>query len=233
MRFGAAGGLVIAGLGCWVLARTTRSAPSGVAESGVGTVPCVGMVNVDHRAWHLNVAIRGLDWRFEGWPGLDRCMVQADFWEERRMNALSRYRGCLVGLAVGDAVGTTVEFCPPGTFDPVTDMVGGGPFDLDPGEWTDDTSMALCLAESLTTCDGFDARDQMQRYVAGGGKGTCRATGSASTLATRFEQHCSGSSTPTSPMQVRRTPIPRATAASCAWRRCRCSSQQSLGRRWP
>ena len=81
------------------------------------------------------------------------------------MNALSWYRGCLVGLAVGDAVGTTVEFCPPGTFDPVTDMVGGGPFDLDPGEWTDDTSMALCLAESLTTCDGFDARDQMQRYV--------------------------------------------------------------------
>ena len=81
------------------------------------------------------------------------------------MNALSRYRGCLVGLAVGDAVGTTVEFKPPGTFDPVTDMVGGGPFDLVAGEWTDDTSMALCLAESLTTCGEFDARDQMQRYV--------------------------------------------------------------------
>lgn len=81
------------------------------------------------------------------------------------MNALSRYRGCLVGLAVGDAVGTTVEFKPPGTFDPVTDMVGGGPFDLVAGEWTDDTSMALCLAESLTTCGEFDARDRMQRYV--------------------------------------------------------------------
>ena len=81
------------------------------------------------------------------------------------MNAQSRYRGCLVGLAVGDAVGTTVEFERPGTFEPVTDMVGGGPFDLVAGEWTDDTSMALCLAESLTICEGFDARDQMQRYV--------------------------------------------------------------------
>ncbi len=76
-----------------------------------------------------------------------------------------RYQGCLMGLAVGDAVGTTVEFLPPGTFPLVEDMVGGGPFGLDPGEWTDDTSMALCLADSLITCKGFDARDQMDRYV--------------------------------------------------------------------
>ena len=76
-----------------------------------------------------------------------------------------RYQGCLMGLAVGDAVGTTVEFNPPGTFPPVEDMVGGGPFALNPGGWTDDTSMALCLADSLLTCEGFDARDQMDRYV--------------------------------------------------------------------
>ena len=44
-------------------------------------------------------------------------------------------------------------------------MNGGGPFDLEPGEWTDDTSMALCLAESLIECGGFNARDQMERYV--------------------------------------------------------------------
>jgi len=47
----------------------------------------------------------------------------------------------------------------------VTDIVGGGPFRLAPGEWTDDTSMALCLAESLIERDGFDARDQLERYV--------------------------------------------------------------------
>lgn len=79
--------------------------------------------------------------------------------------AQDRYRGCLAGLAVGDAVGTTVEFRRPGTFEPVEDMVGGGPFHLRAGEWTDDTSMALCLADSLVECDGFDARDQMERYL--------------------------------------------------------------------
>jgi ADP-ribosyl-[dinitrogen reductase] hydrolase len=76
-----------------------------------------------------------------------------------------RYLGCLLGLAVGDAVGTTVEFSKPGTFRPVTDMVGGGPFGLEPGEWTDDTSMALCLAESLLERRGFDPVDQLERYV--------------------------------------------------------------------
>ncbi len=75
-----------------------------------------------------------------------------------------RYHGCLLGLAVGDALGTTVEFSPPGTFAPVTDMTGGGPFGLRAGEWTDDTSMALCLGESLLACSGFDANDQMTRY---------------------------------------------------------------------
>ena len=76
-----------------------------------------------------------------------------------------RYRGCLLGLAVGDAVGTTVEFQPRGTFTPLIDMAGMGPFDLKPGEWTDDTSLALCLATSLVESEGFDARDQMDRYI--------------------------------------------------------------------
>ena len=76
-----------------------------------------------------------------------------------------RYLGCLLGLACGDAVGTTVEFKPRGSFEPLTDMVGGGPFRLEPGQWTDDTSMALCLGTSLLVCDGFDPADQMRRYV--------------------------------------------------------------------
>lgn len=76
----------------------------------------------------------------------------------------ARFRGCLLGLAVGDAVGTTLEFCAPGSFTPITDMHGGGPFALRAGQWTDDTSMALCLAHSLLYRQGFDAADQMNRY---------------------------------------------------------------------
>ena len=76
-----------------------------------------------------------------------------------------RFRGCLLGLAAGDALGTTLEFKRPGSFQPTDDMVGGGPFDLEPGQWTDDTSMALCLAVSLIECGGFDPEDQMGRYV--------------------------------------------------------------------
>ena len=84
---------------------------------------------------------------------------------QKNTNQAERFRGALLGLACGDAVGTTVEFSRRGSFAPVTDMVGGGPFNLKPGEWTDDTSMALCLAESLIDSAGFDAIDQMNRYV--------------------------------------------------------------------
>lgn len=77
---------------------------------------------------------------------------------------LSRYRGCLLGLACGDAVGTTLEFLKRGTFEPLTDMVGDGPFRLQLGQWTDDTSMALCLATSLVESNEFDADDQIRRY---------------------------------------------------------------------
>lgn len=93
------------------------------------------------------------------------------------MNRRERYRGCLLGLAVGDALGTTLEFCRPGSFTPITDMVGGGPFHLKPGQWTDDTSMALCLASSLTERGGFDARDQMERYVRWRHEGYWSSTG--------------------------------------------------------
>ena len=76
-----------------------------------------------------------------------------------------RALGCLLGLAVGDAVGSTLEFAERDRHPPVTDMVGGGPFGLRPGEWTDDTSMALCLADSLIACGGLDQRDVMERFV--------------------------------------------------------------------
>src|SRR5215813_4145645 len=87
------------------------------------------------------------------------------------MNQLSsgtsedRACGCLLGLAVGDAIGTTLEFRSRDAYAPLTDMIGGGPFDLAPGEWTDDTSMALCLADSLINYGDLDETDLMQRFV--------------------------------------------------------------------
>src|SRR5215471_1250852 len=76
-----------------------------------------------------------------------------------------RQRGALLGLAVGDALGAAVEFQPPGTFLEVTDFRAGGPHGLEAGEWTDDTSMALALADSIAEV-GWDLNDQAQRYVA-------------------------------------------------------------------
>lgn len=93
------------------------------------------------------------------------------------MDRLERYRGCLLGLAAGDAVGTTVEFRTRGSFEPMTDMVGRGPFALQPGEWTDDTSMALCLATSLVTQKGFDPAHQMELYCQWRDNGYLSSTG--------------------------------------------------------
>ncbi len=87
-----------------------------------------------------------------------------------------RFRGCLLGLATGDALGVTLEFKSPGTFEPINEMLGGGSFNLEPGQWTDDTSMALCLATSLVEC-GFDVRDQMERYVQWYSNGYLSSTG--------------------------------------------------------
>jgi ADP-ribosyl-[dinitrogen reductase] hydrolase len=75
-----------------------------------------------------------------------------------------RRRGTLIGLAVGDALGAAVEFSDPGSFAPVTGYRSGGPHRLKPGEWTDDTSMALALADSIASV-GWDLNDQANRYV--------------------------------------------------------------------
>lgn len=93
------------------------------------------------------------------------------------MEELSRFRGCLLGLAIGDALGTTLEFKPRGTFKKLTDMIGGGPFNLRPGQWTDDTSMALCLATSFVEKKRFDAQDQMERYLRWAREGYLSSTG--------------------------------------------------------
>ena len=73
--------------------------------------------------------------------------------------------GALVGLAMGDAVGTTLEFRPRDSYQPLADMIGGGPFQLNPGQWTDDTAMALALADSLLSMGQIDEADLMRRFV--------------------------------------------------------------------
>jgi ADP-ribosyl-[dinitrogen reductase] hydrolase len=88
-----------------------------------------------------------------------------------------RFLGALIGLAVGDAVAAATQYRRPGSFTPVGDMLGGGPFDLPRGGWSDDTSMALCLADSLLERNGFDARDQMERYRRWQQQGYLSATG--------------------------------------------------------
>jgi ADP-ribosyl-[dinitrogen reductase] hydrolase len=70
-----------------------------------------------------------------------------------------------------------LEFKPPGSFERLTDMIGGGPFNLQPGQWTDDTSMALCLAERLVRTRGFDPKDQMDRYCRWWQEGHLSSTG--------------------------------------------------------
>lgn len=72
--------------------------------------------------------------------------------------------GAMLGLAVGDAVGTTLEFQRRDSYKHLTDMIGGGPFDLKPGQWTDDTAMALALADSLIKDSSLNEADLMSRF---------------------------------------------------------------------
>ena len=145
------------------------------------------------------------------------------------ITTLDRFRGCLLGLAAGDALGPTLEFKPPGTFEPIDDLVGGGPFGLEPGQWTDDTSMALCLATSLVECGRLDPVDQMQRYVRWWREGYLSSTGqcfdigiTTSTALSRFMQHgdpCSGPTDPNSAGNgslMRLAPVPMRYASDAA-----------------
>lgn len=98
-------------------------------------------------------------------------------------DVIDRARGVLLGLAVGDALGTTLEFTPRDRRPHHTEMLGGGPFALAPGDWTDDTAMALALADSLLTArqhagpGGFDPDDLAQRFVAWWRRGAYSCTG--------------------------------------------------------
>jgi ADP-ribosyl-[dinitrogen reductase] hydrolase len=93
------------------------------------------------------------------------------------MDISDRAQGCLLGLAVGDALGATLEFATRDSLPRHTEMTGGGPHRLAPGQWTDDTSMALALGDSLLACNGLDASDLMERFQAWFARGEYSCTG--------------------------------------------------------
>lgn len=95
-------------------------------------------------------------------PELDPLLDQEALSAARGLRG--RFHGALLGLATGDALAAATQYRKPGTFGTVGDLLGGGPFDLPRGAWSDDTAMVLCLAESLIECQGFDAKDQVERY---------------------------------------------------------------------
>lgn len=72
----------------------------------------------------------------------------------------------IFGMAVADAVGVPAEFKSREELRarPITDMIGGGAHQQVAGTWSDDTSMALCLAFSISEQNGVDADDIMQRF---------------------------------------------------------------------
>jgi ADP-ribosyl-[dinitrogen reductase] hydrolase len=130
--------------------------------------------------------------RAKVWPFVPETDEQVEYirsWSRRAADApplppgaedlRARFLGALTGLAVGDALAAATQGRTPGNFAPVLELAGGGPFALPVGAWSDDTAMALCLAESLLERGGFDARDQMQRYSRWQEHGHLSATGRA------------------------------------------------------
>ncbi|MGA3156064.1 MAG: ADP-ribosylglycohydrolase family protein [Steroidobacteraceae bacterium] len=148
------------------------------------------------------------DWRPRHEPAPVAPRPVADELPLRVVGSLrERFLGALLGLATGDALAAATQYRRPKSFPNVGDLLGGGPFDLPRGAWSDDTAMALCLAASLSEKEQFDPRDQLQRYVRWQREGYLSATGqcvgiTASTaralaLGQRRRQPYSGSHDPT------------------------------------
>lgn len=147
--------------------------------------------------------------------------------EEASLEALGqlsqRYRGLLLGLAIGDALGMPVQHRRRGTFSPVGDLLAGGPFDLPRGAWTDDTAQVLCLAESLVECGQVDLHDLQARLVLWQREGRLSSTGqcigiSAVTARALMAAHATGTLADIAGQSARaeREPLVRAGVA-VAW----------------
>ncbi|HUN27116.1 MAG TPA: ADP-ribosylglycohydrolase family protein [Steroidobacteraceae bacterium] len=171
-------------------------------RAGIGRTGTVAACLLVERGLAAEAALESLNhaWqqceRAQAWPSVPETDAQIDYvrsWRPRAAphtaaaaaatesvaaSGLSgRFRGALVGLAVGDALAAATEQRKPGTFEPVAQLLGGGPHQLPPGAWSDDTAMALALADSLTACGSFDPRDQVERYRRWQEEGYMSATG--------------------------------------------------------
>ncbi len=84
------------------------------------------------------------------------------------MDYLDRFQGCLVGLAMGNALGAPVEGMGASEIEQqhgrVTELIGGGWLGLEPGAWTDDTAMMLCIARSIVEKERFDPQDTAEKF---------------------------------------------------------------------
>lgn len=92
-------------------------------------------------------------------------------------NPADRAIGVLAGLTVGDALGAPVEFCSRDSFEPVGGMRADGYFKLPASAWTDDTAMALCLAESLLAHPQLDPKELFDLFCEWAAKGSNTSTG--------------------------------------------------------
>lgn len=101
------------------------------------------------------------------------------YWSRHVSSIHDRIAGAFVGLAIGDALGAPVEFSPRGTFEPVTAYREGGRFNLPAGAWTDDTAMALCLAQVLINNEGLEPTRLLESFCNWAEHGSNTSTGVA------------------------------------------------------
>jgi ADP-ribosylglycohydrolase/protein-tyrosine phosphatase len=144
-------------IGCW-LRREGLSGPEAVERLNE-----LWRTNARSKSWpHVPETAEQERYVLEWLEPADEAEIDLDLDATRTLRA--RYLGTLLGLACGDAMGSTLQFRKPGQFAPIADLLGGGHWQLPRGAWTDETAMALCLAESLLATDAFDAADQRRRY---------------------------------------------------------------------
>ena len=166
------------------IGRTGTVVGCHLVERGGNPLQALERLNVLYRAsqrsgLHPQVpeTVEQLEYVMSWRPGAHAPPVQPPIELDTAKRLRDRYLGALVGLAVGDALGVSVQYRKAGSFTPLGDVIGGGAFELPRGAWSDDTAMTLCLAESLIECNGSDAMDQVRRYRKWQLEGHLSATG--------------------------------------------------------